>query len=122
MAKYFGGGHLRYWYGQWLDDNGDPVDAVEVVRCKDCRFGKLDTAHRMKTIDGQYDEVGFYECCRGWLANEYHRGEHFCSYGARKLEAQQDCTYNHKGHCTAQKLMPECDPKSCDRRNSHAVP
>ena len=35
-----------------------------------------------------------------------------------KEEAQQDCTYNKDGHCTAQKLMPECDEKSCDRRVS----
>ena len=36
-------------------------------------------------------------------------------------ESRQDCTYNKDGHCTAQKMMPECDAKSCDRRNGHAV-
>ena len=33
-----------------------------------------------------------------------------------KVEAKQDCTYYRGGHCTAQKMMPECDPKSCDRK------
>lgn len=33
-----------------------------------------------------------------------------------KEETQQDCTYNKDGHCIGQKLMPECDAKSCDRR------
>lgn len=35
-----------------------------------------------------------------------------------KEEAQQDCTYNKDGHCIGQKLMPECDAKSCDRRKA----
>ena len=34
-----------------------------------------------------------------------------------KEEAKQDCTYNKNGHCMGQKMMPECDPKSCDRKN-----
>lgn len=37
-------------------------------------------------------------------------------------EARQDCRYNRNGHCTAQKLMPECDPQSCDRGNRHEMP
>lgn len=49
--------------------NASPVDAVEVVRCKDCKW--------------LYDEMGDY-CCRS------HRGlariceNSFCSYGERK--------------------------------------
>jgi hypothetical protein len=31
-------------------------------------------------------------------------------------ETQPECPYNKNGHCMGQKLMPECDPKACDRR------
>lgn len=34
--NFFADGHLRYQNGHWRDDNGDAVDVVKVVRCKDC--------------------------------------------------------------------------------------
>ena len=36
-----------------------------------------------------------------------------------RIEEAEDshCTYNKNGHCMGQKLMPECDPQSCDRKN-----
>ena len=37
MAKCFAGGHLRYVDGEWRDDDGRTVDAVEVVRCRYCK-------------------------------------------------------------------------------------
>lgn len=48
------------------------------------------------------------EHCLEWLKQP--------AYEPPKEEAQQDCTYNKNGHCIGQKLMPECDPKACDRR------
>ena len=45
------------------------VDAVEVVRCKDCRHAK------------EQDEDGV-AWCNGWL--QYVFGEHFCSYGEKR--------------------------------------
>lgn len=30
-------GMLRFCNGAWRDNNGDPVDIVEVVRCRDCK-------------------------------------------------------------------------------------
>lgn len=48
------------------------VDAVEVVRCKDCMYGELDECDR----DAYY--LCHYHGC-GW-----NDGNHFCSYGERK--------------------------------------
>ena len=32
MAEYFAGGHLRFVYGEWRDDNGNPVEIERVRR------------------------------------------------------------------------------------------
>lgn len=60
------------------------VDAVEVVRCKDCRWGVESDFYKTYkcTIDAEYDEnageyIGFVE---------WHKAEHFCSYGERREE------------------------------------
>lgn len=37
MAELFAGGHLRFINGAWRDDNGDPVEIAEVIRCRDCK-------------------------------------------------------------------------------------
>jgi hypothetical protein len=48
--------------------NAPTVDAVEVVRCKDCK-------HAFP------DGFGWYQCaCRAM----WNKGEYFCSYGERK--------------------------------------
>ena len=47
------------------------IDAVEVVRCKDCKQGKIDTL---------YGSV-LYHCLGGY---GFNKAEHFCSYGERK--------------------------------------
>ena len=48
------------------------VDAVEVVRCKDCKYGEV-------------DDVDFHD---QYLCNisgsDWNCGNHFCSYGERK--------------------------------------
>ena len=36
MARGLGDGLLRLCHGAWRDNDGDAVDIVEVVRCKDC--------------------------------------------------------------------------------------
>ena len=52
-------------------DEAPTVDAVEVVRCKDCKRGKIDTL---------YGSV-LYHCLGGY---GYNKADHFCSYGERK--------------------------------------
>ena len=48
------------------------VDAVEVVRCKDCKYGEIDDAD----FPAQY-------LCRHNGA-DWNNENHFCSYGERK--------------------------------------
>ena len=48
------------------------VDAVEVVRCRDCAYGEVDDA----------DFPNQYLCHAHGSA--WNNGEHFCSYGKRK--------------------------------------
>ena len=48
------------------------VDAVEVIRCKDCKYGKVDNA----------DFHDQYLC--NISGSDWNCGNHFCSYGERK--------------------------------------
>ena len=48
------------------------VDAVEVVRCKDCKYGEVDNA----------DFHDQYLCHIS--GSDWNCGNHFCSYGERK--------------------------------------
>lgn len=48
------------------------VDAVEVVWCKDCKHGELDTT----------DGFEWYLC--HYEGGSWNKPEHFCSYGERK--------------------------------------
>ena len=48
------------------------VDAVEVVRCKDCKYGEVDNA----------DFHDQYLC--NISGSDWNCGNHFCSYGERK--------------------------------------
>lgn len=52
------------------------VDAVEVVRCKDCKYG-------MKSHCQPPYEERTHLCRHSW-EGEYHKPDHFCSYGERK--------------------------------------
>ena len=63
-------------------DKVKAVDAVEVVRCCDCKYGIWDDEEAMcKCVySAEFDEgisewLGFYD---------YNDGNHFCSYGERK--------------------------------------
>lgn len=60
------------------------VDAVEVVRCKDCKWGVESDFYKSYkcTIDAEYDEnVGEYI---GFV--EWHRADFYCAYGNRREE------------------------------------
>ena len=48
------------------------VDAVEVVRCKDCKHGQPSNA---------WEEFWY---CEVWTI--HHRGDNFCSYGERRAD------------------------------------
>ena len=50
------------------------IDAVPVVRCKDCKHGELDEAER----DDYY--LCHYHGC------DWNDGDHFCSYGERRSD------------------------------------
>ena len=72
-AEIFAGGHLRYQQGAWRDDNGDPVDCVVVVRCKDCKW--------------LYRNNDIYCCTKHTgLALIKPDGSDFCSYGERRAD------------------------------------
>ena len=72
MAKYFAGGHLRFVNGEWLDDNGDAIDAVAVTRCKDCDAWKRNVG----IVDSQNGHCFEHDIDTN--------GQDFCSYGERR--------------------------------------
>lgn len=74
MAKYFAGGHLRFVNGEWLDDNGDAIDAVVVTRCKDCDAWKRNVG----IVDSQNGHCFEHDIDTN--------GQDFCSYGERREE------------------------------------
>ena len=55
-------------------DNAPIVDAVEVVRCNDCK-------HKVTTEDGEYDPEDIV--CNYWMSDGLTEKD-FCSYGERK--------------------------------------
>ena len=59
---------------------------LEVVRCKDCKYSKLDNISRYKSIDGEMDEAGEYECFHSWIVRQWYSGDHFCAYGERRTD------------------------------------
>ena len=74
MADYFAGGHLRFVNGEWLDDNGDAIDAVVVTRCKDCDAWKRNVG----IVDSQNGHCFEHDIDTN--------GQDFCSYGERREE------------------------------------
>ena len=72
MAEYFAGGHLRFVNGEWLDDNGDAIDAVVVTRCKDCDAWKRNVG----IVDSQNGHCFEHDIDTN--------GQDFCSYGERR--------------------------------------
>lgn len=70
---------------QMIDDV-PTVDAVEVVRCKDCKYSKWDDTIYQKTIEGETNDTTLYCCFYRWNHNEWNKGDHFCSYGERRTD------------------------------------
>ena len=59
--------------------NAATVDAVEVVRCKDCKFCKRD-----HTLDGGGDE--YYYCWHDVMEHGQARVNEFCCYGEKRTD------------------------------------
>ena len=64
-------------------DNAPTVDAVEVVRCKDCMYYDA-KRHRCDHPNLNYD----VECYDQWIDTE---PDDFCSYGERREDNEADC-------------------------------
>ena len=62
-------------------ENAPTVDAVEVVRCKDCTFCKVDNTVYMRDVLGNENDTPQYHCLKGY---GYNKPDHFCSYGERR--------------------------------------
>ena len=76
MADLFAGGYLRFQNGAWRDDDGDIVDAVEVVRCQECVLSRLPKMVKY---------VGEYVNCTLYTPMPMMRCDDFCSYGEREI-------------------------------------
>ena len=63
--------------------NAPTVDAVEVVRCKDCAFCKVDNSVYMRDVFGNENDTPRYHCLMGY---GYNKPDHFCSYGERRKD------------------------------------
>lgn len=57
-------------------DNAPSVDAVEVVRCKDCRY------YHVYYESNGHAEKGYGAC--DWINDKSVREDHFCSWGERR--------------------------------------
>ena len=69
MARGLSDGLLRLCNGVWKDLDGDAVDIVEVVRCKDCI---------QYNTDGCANGFGWCEVC-----DDVRMDNDFCSFGAK---------------------------------------
>lgn len=69
MIEKFAGCHLRFQQGAWRNDDGDPVDVVEVVRCKECTF-------RLRG--------GYCKTVTGGRSAKSVDDTFFCGYGERR--------------------------------------
>ena len=61
-------------YAQTFIENAPTVDAVEVVRCRDCEYGCEDHEDAYLCNNGFNGLIGFT------------RGDDFCSYGERRSD------------------------------------
>ena len=76
--------HLRELYpkdGAMIDAIlvAPTVDAVEVVRCKDCRFSHMTYSGECKSCDKWVDDDDFH-------LTLYLNGDFYCAFGERKDE------------------------------------
>lgn len=64
--------NLRWkWVQGALIENAPTVDAVEVVRCKDCKHGEVE--------DPDFQDVYFCHSGCGWNKEDF-----YCAYGERR--------------------------------------
>lgn len=70
----FGGNQALDYVADILIEDAPTIDAVEVVRCKDCKYSK-----HLK----QYPKVNTWKCT---LTDVVYRADDYCSYGERKEE------------------------------------
>lgn len=94
-CKHHGEADVFYAWSLQLMKNAPTIDAVEVVRCKDCRF------FQDNQIDGYYPNPE----CR-WGKDETPNKDDFCSYGVRitkKKMSDRNCFICvwHDGTCSA---------------------
>ena len=64
--------HTLYATAQNMAIEALQADAVEVVRCKDCRYGEID------------DEAFPWQYFCGYTGDNWNDENHFCGYGERK--------------------------------------
>ena len=69
MARGLGDGLLRLCNGAWRDNDGDAVDIVEVVRCKDCVYNENGCC----THSESYDDTRY-------------RPDYFCADGYKRMD------------------------------------
>lgn len=63
-------------------DNAPTVDAVPVVRCKDCRY------YHIYWESNGYTKKGYGAC--DWINDNSVREDHFCSWGERREDGKAD--------------------------------
>ena len=88
--QYHTRANKEYWWGMntgvnWgvnTINNATTVDAVEVVRCKDCKHGIWDEEEQMWECVLPVDLTGDRDTYS--MFREYNEGEHFCANGERK--------------------------------------
>ena len=76
---------LRYIDRAWRNDDGDPVDMVEVVRCKDCLYRRDEgfcPMFRIEHLECEYD--GYMDYREIKLDNTVDNG--FCNWGERRTD------------------------------------
>ena len=66
---------------EWID-NAPTVDAVEVVRCKDCKYAHLTYQKSCKYCDMWKDDDDFFLCL-------YLPPDFYCAYGERREDEQK---------------------------------
>lgn len=76
MQKWDSGCWIRYKMFENAIDNAQTVDAVEVVRCKDCKYSSF-VSHCSKYECGRLEDVLFFS-------------DDYCSYGERKESEETD--------------------------------
>ena len=78
-AFYSGGGDIstEWWCVEDMIENAPTVDAVEVVRCKDCKYAHMTYAGECKY-------------CDIWFPDEpaYADGTFYCAAGERRTDEQ----------------------------------